>query len=285
MSPRRSPRLKGLSPKPELPLKPKPPKRVRNIAEDSVRQANYQAELAAWKQAKVEHENQMKIRKAKQRHERERGIVKAPASPAPPPQLAADELRLVGSPALAERGQTADAGTSTAGLRLMATADAGTSTAALRFRLLRVDVVRWLLEIESVAARCGAGAPAVVYTPIEELNEFVYSRLRLQGLWFDPAEYGSMPDPIPHPAQALTDARACAGAQSTGAACTGRIRPSTAASMVGPSSRTMVASRPSRPSSVSSSGGGSRAWETSPPRRSWAACGGPSAAGGPTATG
>ena len=271
-----------MSPKPELPLKPKPPKRVQNIAEDSVRQANYQAELAAWKQTKVEHENRMKIRKAKQRHERERGIGKAPASPAPPPQLAADELRLVGSPALAERGQTAD------GRRrqlLMATADAGTSTAALRFRLLRVDVVRWLLEIESVAARCGAGAPAVVYTPIEELKEFVYSRLRLQGLWFDPAEYGSMPDPIPHPAQALTDARACAGAQSTGAACTGRIRPSTAASMVGPSSRTMVASRPSRPSSVSSSGGGSRAWETSPPRRSWAACGGPSAAGGPTATG
>ena len=164
----------------------------------------------------------------------------------------------------------------------MAMADAGTSTAALRFRLLRVDVVRWLLEIESVAARCGAGAPAVVYTPIEELNEFVYSRLRLQGLWFDPAEYGSMPCPIPHSAQALTDARACAGAQFTGAAC----GPSTAAtSMVGPSSRTMVASRPSRPSSASSSGGGSRAWETSPPRRSWAACGGPSAAGGPTATG
>ena len=268
-----------MSPKPELPLKPKPPKRVQNIAEDSVRQANYQAELAAWKQTKVEHENRMKIRKAKQRHERERGIVKAPASPAPPPQLAADELRLVGSPALAERGQTAD------GRRrqlLMATADAGTSTAALRFRLLRVDVVRWLLEIEAVAARCGAGAQAVVY---KELKESVYSRLRLQGLWFDPAEYGSMPDPIPHPAQALTDARACAGAQSTGAACTGRIRPSTAASMVGPSSRTMVASRPSRPSSVSSSGGGSRAWETSPPRRSWAACGGPSAAGGPTATG
>ena len=160
MSPRRSPRLKGLSPKPELPLKPKPPKRVQNIAEDSVRQANYQAELAAWKQAKVEHENQMKIRKAKQRHERERGIGKAPASPAPPPQLAADSAR--------------------------------------RFRLLRVDVVRWLLEIEAVAARCGAGAQAVVY---KELKESVYSRLRLQGLWFDPAEYGGMPGPIPHPAQ------------------------------------------------------------------------------------
>ena len=65
MSPRRSPRFK-LSPKPKLPKKPRRPKRVKNPAEDSVRQANYQVELAAWEAAKVEHEKLMQKRKAKQ---------------------------------------------------------------------------------------------------------------------------------------------------------------------------------------------------------------------------
>ena len=142
----------------------------------------------------------MKLRKAKATASWKAANKSGGKDAAPPPQLAADELRL----APAERRQAADAGTSTAGLRFLATADAGTSTAALRFRLLRVDVVRWLLKIEAVAARCGAGAQAVVYTRIEELKEelnYGSSRLRLQGLWFDPAEYGGMPGPIPHPAQ------------------------------------------------------------------------------------
>ena len=51
MSPRRSPRLKGPSPKPELPQKPRPPKRVNDVAADSVRAANYKVELAAWEAA------------------------------------------------------------------------------------------------------------------------------------------------------------------------------------------------------------------------------------------
>ena len=55
MSLRRSPRLTGPSPKPELPQKPRPPKRVQNPAEDSVREANYQAELAQWEADKEEH--------------------------------------------------------------------------------------------------------------------------------------------------------------------------------------------------------------------------------------
>ena len=65
MSTRRSPRLTGPSPKPELPPKPRPPKRVKDVAADSVRQANFQAELAEWEAAKLEHANLMKIRKAK----------------------------------------------------------------------------------------------------------------------------------------------------------------------------------------------------------------------------
>ena len=63
-SPRRSPRFK-LSPKPKLPKKPRKPERVKNPAEDSVRQANYQVELAEWEAAKVEHDRLMQKRKAK----------------------------------------------------------------------------------------------------------------------------------------------------------------------------------------------------------------------------
>ena len=66
MSPRRSPRLKGLSPAPKGPgPKPQRPKRVKNAAEDSVRQATYEAELAAWSAANEEHKDAMKIRKKK----------------------------------------------------------------------------------------------------------------------------------------------------------------------------------------------------------------------------
>ena len=66
MSPRGSPRLKGLSPKPELPPKPRPPKRVKDPVADSARQANYQVELSVWQAGKEEHENLMQKRKAKQ---------------------------------------------------------------------------------------------------------------------------------------------------------------------------------------------------------------------------
>ena len=66
MSPRRSPRLKEREKYrvdgPELPRKPRRPKRVKNAAEDSVRQANFQAELAAWQVAQQEHADLMKIR-------------------------------------------------------------------------------------------------------------------------------------------------------------------------------------------------------------------------------
>ena len=65
MAPRRSPRLKGPSPKPELPLKPLPPKRVNDVAADSVRAANYKVELAAWEAAKLEH---TKLMKTQQKH-------------------------------------------------------------------------------------------------------------------------------------------------------------------------------------------------------------------------
>ena len=62
---RRSP-IKKVSPKPELPKKPRKPQRVEDPAANSVRQANYQVELAAWEAAKVEHEKLIQKRKAKQ---------------------------------------------------------------------------------------------------------------------------------------------------------------------------------------------------------------------------
>ena len=104
----------GPSPKPELPPKPRPPKRVKDVLGNSVREANFQVELAAWEAAKEEHDNLMKKRKTKQKAAgRAAGKSAAeaeapppaapPAALAPPPQLSADEARLVGSPALAER--------------------------------------------------------------------------------------------------------------------------------------------------------------------------------------
>ena len=107
-SPRRSPRFK-VSPKPDLPQKPFRPKRVKDPAADSVRQANYKADLVAWEAAKEEHEKLMQKRQAKQKaawQEARKSAAPPPAAPqaalAPPPQLSADEARLVGSPALAE---------------------------------------------------------------------------------------------------------------------------------------------------------------------------------------
>ena len=94
VSPRRSPRLKGLSPKPELPRRPKPPKRVKDLAEDSVRQANFKLELAEWEAEKVEHDKRMKIRKAKATASWKAANKSGGKDAAPPPQLAADELRL-----------------------------------------------------------------------------------------------------------------------------------------------------------------------------------------------
>ena len=109
-SPRRSPRFK-LSPKPKLPKKPRRPKRVKNPAEDSVRQANYQVELAAWEAAKVEHEKLMQKRKAKQNATtaaaRKSDVEKSPpplAALTPPPQLTAEEWQLARQPDPPGRG-------------------------------------------------------------------------------------------------------------------------------------------------------------------------------------
>jgi len=68
MTPRRSPRFKAeSSPKPELPKKPRRPERVQDPAADSVRQANYKVDLAAWEAAKEEHEKLIQKRQAKQK--------------------------------------------------------------------------------------------------------------------------------------------------------------------------------------------------------------------------
>jgi len=64
MLPRRSPRLEA--PPPKRPTKPRQPKRVQDETEDSVRQAQYRTELAAWEAANEEHAQLMKRRQAKQ---------------------------------------------------------------------------------------------------------------------------------------------------------------------------------------------------------------------------
>ena len=83
-SPRRSPRFK-VSPKPDLPQKPRQPKRVQDPAADSVRQANYKADLVAWEAAKEEHEKLIQKRQAKQKaacgRRREKSAVPPPAAP------------------------------------------------------------------------------------------------------------------------------------------------------------------------------------------------------------
>ena len=188
MSPRRSPRFKKLSPKPELPKKPRQPKRVENRIVDSVRQANYQVELAAWQADKEEHENLMQRRKGKQNAAsmaaRAEKLAPPPAAPpaalAPPPQLSADEALLVGSPALAERRT----------FEILTPAEE-------RFPRLRRSLVRWALDVEAVAMRCGAGRAQI---------------LNYDGMWFDFEEYGGVSLAlVPQPAPVnLARSRACA---------------------------------------------------------------------------
>ena len=162
MSPRRSPRFKKLSPKPELPKKPRQPKRVENPIVDSVRQANYQVELAAWQADKEEHENLMQRRKGKQNAAsmaaRAEKLAPPPAAPpaalAPPPQLSADEARLVSSPALAERGTIA---------AVPPPPPPPPRRQKERLSRLSRSLARWVLDVEAVAARCGAEEAQPLY--------------------------------------------------------------------------------------------------------------------------
>ena len=185
-SPRRSPRFK-VSPKPDLPQKPFRPKRVKDPAADSVRQANYKADLVAWEAAKEEHEKLMQKRQAKQKaawQEARKSAAPPPAAPqaalAPPPQLSADEARLVGSPALAERRE----------FEILTPAEE-------RFPRLRRSLARWALDVEAVAMRCGAGRAQI---------------LNYDGMWFDFEEYGGVSLAlVPQPAPVnLARSRACA---------------------------------------------------------------------------
>ena len=206
-SPRRSPRFK-VSPKPDLPQKPRQPKRMQDPAADSVRQANYKADMAAWEAAHAEHKKKMQIRKAKQiaatnaerKAERKaKGAAESdappPAAPAPPPQLSADELRLVSdsSPALAER-------------RLAAAAVPPPPPEKVRHPRLRRSFAKWLLDVEEVAKRCGAGRAQVLHP---------------EGRWFDEDDWAEDNEDDednrkpgrPHPAQTPAR-RACACCRS-----------------------------------------------------------------------
>ena len=183
MSLRRSPRLTGPSPKPELPQKPRPPKRVQNPAEDSVREANYQAELAQWEADKEEHKNLMHKRKLRQStaanaarkaaRTSAKTAAPSPAALAPPQhvQLSADELRLVSSPE-PERRKPAAA----------RAARVERPQELQRFPRLQRALVRWILDVEAVAIRCGADEA---------------QRLHRAGEWFDPEDYGGTVSPWP----------------------------------------------------------------------------------------
>ena len=197
-SPRRSPRFK-VSPKPDLPQKPFRPKRVKDPAADSVRQANYKADLVAWEAAKEEHEKLMQKRQAKQKaawQGARKSAAPPPAAPqaalAPPPQLSADEARLVGSPALAEG-------------RELAAVERPLPPRQERRRFPRLSprLARWVLDVEHVANRCGADDCQL---------------LSHDGDWYDLAEYegvpGLAPHPAPHPAPTPPDdMRACCRVQ------------------------------------------------------------------------
>ena len=220
MSTRRSPRLTGPSPKPELPPKPRPPKRVKDVAADSVRQANFQAELAEWEAAKLEHANLMKIRKAKKTTawkaasksaaEAEAPPPAAPLAPlAPTPQLSADEARLVGSPALAERGTIA---------AVPPPPPPPPPRQKERLSRLSRSLARWVLDVEAVAARCGAEEAQPLYR---------------DGNWYDLLQYDGecLALPLTPPRPRLTCVRAAV--QDTN-----RVR-----AYQSPSSRTSAATR------------------------------------------
>ena len=71
---------------------------MKDLAEDSVRQANFKLELAEWEAEKVEHDKRMKIRKAKATASWKAAKKSGGKDAALPPQLAADELRLARTP-------------------------------------------------------------------------------------------------------------------------------------------------------------------------------------------
>ena len=183
MSLRRSPRLTGPSPKPELPQKPRAPKPVQNPAENSVREANFQAELAQWEADKEEHKKLMKKRQSKQvaavnaarkaARTSAKTAAPSPAALAPPQhvQLSADELRLV-SPPEPERRKPAAA----------RAARVERPPELQRFPRLQRALVRWILDVEAVAIRCGADEA---------------QRLFRAGEWFDPEDYGGTVSPWP----------------------------------------------------------------------------------------
>ena len=156
---------------------------MQNPPDDSVREANFQVELAQWEAAKVEHKKLMHKRKAKQ-VEAAKAAWKAartsaetaapsPAALAPPQhvQLSADELRLVSSPE-PERRKPAAA----------RAARVERPPELQRFPRLQRALVRWILDVEAVAIRCGADEA---------------QRLHRAGEWFDPDEYGGTVSPWP----------------------------------------------------------------------------------------
>ena len=234
MSPRRSPRLKEKEKYrvdgPELPRKPRRPKRVKNAAEDSVRQANFQAELAAWQVAQQEHADLMKIRK-REKTAAWKAAQKAPpqaAPPAAPPAALAPPSRLgIEFPELG--AVLVQLYLDEHGAPIVPLPPRwGPGSRAVRFHGLRRSIVQWVLDVEAVARRCGAGDAQPLHP---------------DGDWYDADEYaekcGGVPGRSPPEPRLLTCARAAVQDSSKCCLSTServdlrRIRPSSARSSSG----------------------------------------------------
>jgi len=184
MLPRRSPRLE--SPPPNRPAKPRQPKRVQDETEDSVRQAQYKTELAAWETANEEHAQLMKRRQAKQTAAW-KAAQKGPAKIAPPAAaqkpaaaapLSAEELRLRLSTRSCALGSCETSLLDAQLKRRMINEPVAANEACeerRRMPLLSASLIRWITDVEAVAQRCGANEAQLIHEG---------------GQWFDKKDYG-----------------------------------------------------------------------------------------------
>ena len=199
MPPRRLQMSKGLSPLPEGPgPKPVRPKRVKNAAEDSVRQAKFESELAAWQVAHKEHAELMKIRKRKTTaawKAAQKGAKKVAPPPATPPAAPPPLQGWFVNDSL--------------GLRIPFCFDSTSSPAdlrpAVRFPGLRRDIVRWFLEVEAVARACGADEAS----PAAQIWGTHPAKIFNLGCWYNrELTLEGVPDFSPPKSRLITCARA-----------------------------------------------------------------------------
>ena len=178
MPPRRLQMSKGLSPLPEGPgPKPVRPKRVKNAAEDSVRQAKFESELAAWQVAHKEHAELMKIRKRKTTaawKAAQKAAKKVAPSPAAPPAALAPPSRI--EIEFPEYGAVLVQYLDQHGAPIVPPPPPfGPRARNVRFHGLRREIVRWVLDLEAVARRCGADDAQPLHPNGEWIDEHKYA--------------------------------------------------------------------------------------------------------------